>query len=176
MVKVRLRTHSRGPEDLDRFEKRFTELANAWTTTGASLELPLLQCTLPKLEQWYEAPATYVRGDRIWLMYSRCNTGPDYQLMLAYCDVKDDVMMAASWKHFSTEPVIVGNGRDCTGPGHNGWFSSPDGTETWLVYHGTAVGERGRSSRAMRIPFNSSGWPVIPKPPPITEKLREPSE
>ena len=50
-------------------------------------------------------------------------------------------------------------------------FSSPDGAEIWLVYHGTAVNEKGRSSRAMRIPFNvipfnvipskATGWPVI---------------
>ena len=63
-----------------------TKLANPWTTIGASLELPLLKCTEPELEQWHEAPATYVRHNRIWLMYSRCNTGPHYELMLAYCD------------------------------------------------------------------------------------------
>ena len=79
----------------------------------------------------------------------------------------DDVMQSSSWNHFSTEPVIVGNNGDCTGPGHNGWFSSPDGAETWLVYHGTSVAprEKGRSSRAMRLNFNSSGWPV---PPPFS--------
>jgi hypothetical protein len=144
-----------------------------WSTTSASLELPLMKC--PKqhpIEQWYEAPETWVHAGKVWLMYSRCTTGPDYELMLAFCDLEDDVMASASTRHFSTEPVIVG---DDAGPGHNGWFASPDGVENWLVYHGTAVNESGRSSRAMRTPFNSSGWPVISQPPPITHKLPQPS-
>lgn len=152
-----------------------TELDSPWTTTGPSLELPLLKCTRPGKEQWYEAPATWVRADMIWLMYSRCNTGPDYELMLAYCNAAEDVMNEACWHHFSEGPVIVGNGGDDRGPGHNGWFSSPDGTQTWIVYHGTAVNETGRSSRVMQIPFDESGWPHIPQPPPIKEYLTEPS-
>lgn len=152
-----------------------TELASPWATTGPSLELPCRKCPLAG-EQWYEAPATWVRGDKIWLMYSRCSTGPNYELMLAYCETSANVMDAASWKHISDEPVIVGNGGDTTGPGHSGWFRSPSGEETWIVYHATAVNESGRSSRAMRIPFNSSGWPAIPKTtPPVGEELLEPS-
>ena len=116
-----------------------------------------------------------MQAGKIWLMYSRCNTGPNYEMMLAYCDVHAVVMSSGSWRHFSNKPVIVGNGGDDTGPGHNGWFSSPDGTQTWIVYHGTAVNESGRSSRAMQIPFNSSGWPVISRPPPISQRLHEPS-
>ena len=154
------------------------ELHTPWNTTGPRLELPLLKCTKQGKEQWYEAPATWVRQGTIWLMYSRCNTGPDYELMLAYCRTTDDVMASSSWRHFSTEPVIVGNGDDCTGPGHSGWFSSPEGEETWIVYHGTSasLNETGRSSRALRIRFNESGWPQIPKhTPPISQPLPEPS-
>ena len=139
------------------------ELASPWQLVAgaAPLELPLRKCEKPGVEQWYEAPATWVQAGRVWLMYSRCNTGPDYELMLAYADVASDPLRADSWRHFSDRPVIVGNGGDDTGPGHSGWFASPDGAQTWLVYHGTAIGERGRSSRAMRLPFNSSGWPVF---------------
>ena len=68
----------------------------------------------------------------------------------------------------------TGNGGDDRGPGHNGWFSSPTGSETWIVYHGTAANESARSSRAMRIPFNGSGWPVVPRPPPLGARLAEP--
>merc|ERR1712203_696189 len=152
-----------------------TELDSPWTTTGPSLELPLLRCTRPQHEQWYEAPATWVREGTIWLMYSRCNTGPDYEMMLAYCKTYDDVMDTSSWHHFSQEPVIVDNGGDDTGPGHNGWFSSPDGSQTWIVYHGTAVNETGRSSRVMQIPFDGDGNPMISEPPSIDKALREPS-
>ena len=73
-----------------------TELASPWNTTGPSLALPLLKCTKPGKEQWYEAPATWVQAGKVWLMYSRCNTGPDYELMLAYCADTDDVMDSAS--------------------------------------------------------------------------------
>ena len=151
-----------------------TELQSPWATTGPSLELPLLKCPLAG-NQWYEAPATWVQAGKIWLMYSRCNTGPNYRMNLAYCDVRDDLMQAGSWRHFNGgKPVIVGNGGDDRGPGHNGWFSSPTGSETWIVYHGTAANESARSSRAMRIPFNGSGWPVVPRPPPLGARLAEP--
>ena len=91
------------------------------------------------------------------------------------CDVDDGVTQAGSWRHFNGgKPVIIGNGGDDRGPGHNGWFSSPTGSETWIVYHGTAANESARSSRAMRIPFNGSGWPVVPRPPPLGARLAEP--
>lgn len=151
-----------------------TELTKPWETIGPSLQLPCIKCPLPG-NQWYEAPATWVKGDKIWLMYSRCNTGPHYEIMLAYCDTNDDVMEVSSWHHFSDEPVVRGNGGDTTGPGHSGWFSSPSGGQTWIVYHGTAVGESGRSSRVMEIPFNSTGWPVFPPTlPPLGKELPEP--
>lgn len=150
------------------------ELQSPWKAIGKAIELPLLKCPLPQKEQWYEAPATWVRGDFIWLMYSRCNTGPDYEMMLAYCRVGDDVMNASSWRHFSNEPVIKGNGGDDTGPGHNGWFKSPDSTQDWIVYHGTAIGEKGRSSRAMQVVFNETGWPVFHTTPPLGLPLAEP--
>ena len=151
-----------------------TELQMPWATVGPSAQLPCIKCPLAG-NQWYEAPAAWVRGDKIWLMYSRCNTGPNYELMLAYCETSADVMDPSSWTHFSDQPVIVGNGGDTRGPGHNGWFSSPSEEETWIVYHGTAVNESGRSSRAMEIPFNSSGWPVIPKTTPaVGKELAEP--
>lgn len=39
---------------------------------------------------------------------------------------------AASW--IKSGPVFTSADGDY-GPGHNGWFLSPDGTETWIVYH-----------------------------------------
>ena len=169
--------HPSGKEDLLTKGERMwlTELANPWTTTGPSLQLPCIKCPLPG-NQWYEAPATWVRGGKIWPMYSRCNTGSNYELMLAYCSTTDDVMLPSSWRHYSDKPVITGNGGDTIGPGHNGWFGSPSGEETWIVYHGTAVNESARSSRAMEIPFNSTGWPEFPaETPPIGQELPEPS-
>lgn len=150
-----------------------TRLVTPWTVGGASVDLPLIKCPLQQ-NQWYEAPATWVVGNTIWLMYSRCNTGPNYELMLAYCNTTDDVLNASSWHMFKQDPVIVGNGGDDTGPGHNGWFYSPDRAETWIVYHGT-VGEQGRSSRAMRVRFDSAGQPSFDVPPPIGQQIPEPS-
>ena len=93
-------------------------------TPGASLELAVIKCPLPTQvgDQWYEAPATRAQAGQIWLMFSRCNTGPNYQLMLAYCDVDADVINGAPWKDYSTDPVITGNGGDDTGPGLNCWY------------------------------------------------------
>ena len=152
------------------------KLASPWKvdTTVTPVDLPLLKCPRPG-NQWYEAPATLVREGTVWLMYSRCNTGPNYEVMLASCALKDGILNASAWKMASARPVIVGNGGDDTGPGHSGWFASPDGKETWVVYHGSAVGERGRSSRAMRVTFDTQGVPTFAQPPPVGQQCLEPS-
>ena len=53
------------------------------------------------------------------------------------------------------------------GPGHCSFFESPDGTETWIAYHGMATPDAGVDARFMyiqKIDFDENGVPVLDQP------------
>ncbi|MEO2279752.1 family 43 glycosylhydrolase [Pseudoalteromonas pernae] len=103
---------------------------------------------------------------RTFMTYSAsfCNT-PDYKLGLLEL-VGDDPMNIDHWKKFD-EPVFSRTD-EVFGPGHNGFFTSPDGSEDWLVYHGNDSVEHGcsatRSLRAQKFDWNDDGTPNFGKP------------
>jgi GH43 family beta-xylosidase len=48
------------------------------------------------------------------------------------------------------------------GTGHNGFTTSPDGRENWLLYHAKATADgkcEGRSARAQRFGWRADGSP-----------------
>ncbi|WP_102798885.1 family 43 glycosylhydrolase [Bowmanella denitrificans] len=106
------------------------------------------------------------RHGRTFMTYSAsfCNT-PDYKLGLMEL-VGDDPLNRQHWKKYP-EPVFS---RTDTvfGPGHNGFFRSPDGSEEWLVYHGNDSVEHGcsatRSLRAQKFTWNEDGTPNFGTP------------
>lgn len=103
---------------------------------------------------------------RTFMTYSAsfCDT-PDYKLGLLEL-IGDDPMVAANW-HKSETPVFERTD-SVFAPGHNGFFTSPDGTEDWLVYHANALETQGcgatRSLRAQKFSWNEKGRPVFGKP------------
>ncbi|WP_111640944.1 family 43 glycosylhydrolase [Marinimicrobium alkaliphilum] len=113
-----------------------------------------------------EAAQILQRDGRTFMIYSAsyCNT-PDYKLGMMEL-VGDDPLLAESWKKFP-EPVFE-RGNGVYGPGHNGFFPSPDGTEDWLIYHGNSSVEHGcsatRSLRAQRFTWNDDGTPDFGEP------------
>ena len=53
------------------------------------------------------------------------------------------------------------------GVGHCSFFTSPDGSETWIAYHGMATpdaGVEGRYAYIQRIEFGEDGAPVLGEP------------
>ena len=52
------------------------------------------------------------------------------------------------------------------GPGHNSFFTSPDGTEDWIVYHAKAYEKPGweRVIRAQPFTWNADGSPHFGSP------------
>jgi GH43 family beta-xylosidase len=94
--------------------------------------------------------------------------------------VGGDVMEPRSWKKSPT-PVFsryTGAEGAVYGPGHNGFFKSPDGREDWMIYHGKEASEytyRGRSARAQRFRWRTDGTPDFGRPIPRDIPLRVPS-
>lgn len=115
-----------------------------------------------------EGPQPLYHDGRTFLTFSasHCAT-PDYALgLLTYTG--GDPLNPASWQK-STGPVFAKSpDNGVYGPGHNGIFTSPDGTETWLVYHATdnPAGHCGseRSTRIQKIDWHADGTPDFGTP------------
>jgi len=75
----------------------------------------------------------------------------------------DDPLDPGAWtKH--PEPVFkCSEENGVCGPGHNGFFKSPDGTEDWIVYHANDspedVCDNRRMTRAQPFTWNEDGTP-----------------
>ena len=106
---------------------------------------------------------------------SSCNT-QFYKLGLLTL-TGTDPLDPVSWTK-SPDPVFE-SANGVFGPGHNGFFQSPDGTEDWLVYHGNNLSSEGcgdsRYTRAQRITYDTNDEPVFGEPASVDTVLDVPS-
>ncbi|WP_107100916.1 family 43 glycosylhydrolase [Streptomyces graminilatus] len=126
-----------------------------------------------------EGPEPLQRDGRTFLVYSAsaCDT-PDYQLGQLELTGTDPLNPAA----WTKKPSPVFHRDDAAGvyaPGHNGFFTSPDGTENWIVYHAndSANGTcgNGRTTRAQKFTWNADGTPNLGTPLAVGTTLPGPS-
>lgn len=65
------------------------------------------------------------------------------------------------------------------GPGHNGFFKSPDSTEDWIIYHARNLPNNGstnyRNPRIQKVTWNDGGTPNFGEPVKIGEEIKMPS-
>ncbi|MET8153199.1 glycoside hydrolase family 43 protein [Actinoplanes sp. NPDC049668] len=139
-------------------------LSNPWTVSGNAVSLNAAgHC--PEVR---EGPAFLYRSGRTWMTYSVCDTGkPDYGLWMMSVASGADPLNRASWQQHNGALFSRQDARGVYGPGHHGFFTSPDGTETWIVYHAktTSVFTYGnRTTRVQRIGFNADGSPSLGQP------------
>jgi GH43 family beta-xylosidase len=161
-------------------------LANPWTITGprTMLSTPVYSWelhsgTVPVKVN--ESPEPLVHGGRVFMTYSAsgCWT-PDYALGLLSASVGANLTDASSWRK-SAQPVFKSNpAADIYGPASNGFFTSPDGRQTWMVFHAVndSNGNCGleRDVYAQQITWSASGFPQFGgEPVPMTTPLRVPS-
>lgn len=153
-------------------------MSNPWTIQGDPTVI-----TRPRLD-WErvgtyvnEGPEAIIHNGHVFITYSAssCDT-PDYKLGLLELTGNDPLDPNAWTK--SQQPVFS-QANGVYGPGHNGFFKSPDGTEDWLAYHGNAHATDGcSSSRALRAqPFSwgSDGRPVFGQPVASGQPISVPS-
>lgn len=155
---------------------RIARMANPWTLEGRSVQL---EASGFGCDEVREGPVVLRRNGRLFMTYSACDTGkPDYKLGMLIADEKADVMNPASWKQHP-EPIFERNdAAGVFGPGHHGFFQSPDGAEDWIVYHGKTTSNytyAGRTTRVQKFRWNADGTPNFGKPLPLDSALTEPS-
>ncbi|TDC42647.1 RICIN domain-containing protein [Micromonospora sp. KC213] len=154
------------------------QMSNPWTITGSKVLIsrPSLSWEIQG-GRTEEGPVALQRNGKTYIVYSAssCNT-PDYKLgMLTLTG--SNPLSPASWTK-SPNPVFqAANG--VYGPGHNGFFTSPDGTENWIVYHGNASSTDGcgstRSTRAQKFTWNADDTPNFGSPVSTSTNLAVPS-
>ena len=160
---------------------RIAPLSNPWTVAGESSLIAQPDYDWERMRYPInEGPVLLRRGRRLFLIYSASDTGtPDYALgMLSYTG--GDLTDSRSWKKSPTPVFSRYSGVDGNvyGPGHNGFFKSPDGTEDWIIYHGKETDEytyRGRSTRAQIFNWRVDGTPDFGRPIPRGVPIRAPS-
>lgn len=142
------------------------KMVNPWTIAGEKVLISKPDYEWEKSGMKVnEGPEVLKRNGRTFMIYSAsfCNT-PDYKLGLI--ELTGDPLKPESWKK-SPEPVFS-KANGVYGPGHNGFFKSPDGTEDWLIYHGNASEKEGcsstRSLRAQKFTWNADDTPNFGEP------------
>lgn len=117
-----------------------------------------------------EGPVFIEKDGKLCLIYSASGCWSEY-----YClglieftgeDFKEDeIMQEENWKKHDTSVFSAAN--KVWGVGHCSFFESPDGSETWMAYHGMSnpnAGESGRFAYAQRISFDENNLPIFGEP------------
>lgn len=119
----------------------------------------------------------------IFLTYSASFCGTDnYSLGMLSLKAGGDPLKPSDWSK-STSPVFSTNSSGGEfGPGHNGFFLSPDGTENWIIYHANSLPHpngdgcgNSRSPRMQKYTWNADGSPNFGTPVAINTAVKKPS-
>jgi GH43 family beta-xylosidase len=119
-------------------------------------------------ESWInEGPSTIQRDGKICVVYSANESWTArYCLGLLYIDSKADLLDRANWTK-KPEPILVADaGVGVYGPGHNSFFTGPDGAD-WIAYHVKTSPENGWEDRMAWVQpllWDSEGLPYVGKP------------
>jgi GH43 family beta-xylosidase len=157
-----------------------SEMSDPWTLTGPRVMISSPQYLWERNGEVNEAPTALQNSSKLFLFYSAsgCWTD-DYAVGMLSMDISNDPLDPSSWTK-SPNPVFVSNSSaSAYGPGHNAFFSSPDGTEIWNTYHATTVSagacDYSRTTRAQMIRWNADGTPNLGQPVLAGEEFDAPS-
>lgn len=127
-----------------------------------------------------EGPEVLYRNGKTFVVYSGSGASTSNYCLGLLTNTDGNLLNAASW---SKSPVPVfsqysGPDGNVYTPGHNGFFTTPDGKEDWIVYHGkddTDGTMGGRSTRMQRFFWNADDTPFFGHPIPAGVRLAVPS-
>ena len=126
-----------------------------------------------------EGPEVLEHDGRIFLTYSASGCWTNYyELGLLSARADADLLDARSWTK-SDQPVFRQDpAAHAYGTGHNGFFTSPDGKENWIIYHANPEINQGcgdlRSPRAQPFTWRPDGTPDFGKPVPLGQPIAAP--
>lgn len=126
-----------------------------------------------------EGPTVLQHGGKTYIVFSVYGcASPDYALAMLTL-TGSNVMDPAAWTKSSSTIFSRSDANSVYGPGHNSFFTSPDGTEVWNVYHAVTSSagscDDDRSARIQRVDFRADGTPDLGVPAATWQTLSLPS-
>ena len=115
---------------------------------------------------------------KVFIVYSGSGFWVD-SYCLGLLTLKDggDPMNPLDWAKTAT-PVFT-QAAGAYGPGHNGFFKSPDGKEDWIIYHARSLPGGGdtnyRNIRIQKFTWNANGTPNFGRPVALGSELEKPA-
>lgn len=148
------------------------EMANPWTLTGKEtiIARPDLDWERRGGRQILEGPEFLAgpKGD-LFLTYSASACwSDDYAIGLLSAPAGSDPLDPGAWTKAARPVIAKAPGQNVYAPGHNGFFTSANGRETWIVYHANPGPDLKctprRSPRIQRVSWSTSGTPIFARP------------
>jgi GH43 family beta-xylosidase len=112
-----------------------------------------------------EGPQPLISPDnKVFLVYSAsyCATD-DYSLGLLSLKAGGNPLLKADWSKSGSPVFTRQDANNAFGPGHNSFFKSLDGKESWIIYHANSAAGQGcadrRSIRMQKFSYKADGSP-----------------
>ncbi|HEV2352669.1 MAG TPA: glycoside hydrolase family 43 protein [Puia sp.] len=116
---------------------------------------------------------------QLFLTYSASGCWTDsYCLGLLSLRAGGDPLQPADWTKSSKPVFATAQAQQAYAPGHNGYFVSRDGKESWLIYHANSAPQLGcanaRSPRMQPFTWSNGGTPIFGIPVRIDSSMVKP--
>lgn len=167
--------HLKNPWTIDSPRTLLSYPEYPWEHVGDLLNRP----SMPHIEV-NEGPEILIHGQDVFLVYSASACWTDYyELGVLEAKAGSEILDSSSWKKFNHPFFRQNPAAGVFGPGHNGFFKSPDGKQDWIIYHANPGPREGcgdhRSPRAQPFTWNPDGTPDFGQPLATDTPIAKPS-
>jgi GH43 family beta-xylosidase len=127
-----------------------------------------------------EGPQILKHGNKLFLVYSSSGCWTDYYALgMLTSTINGDLLDPKAWTKSETPVFKQSPQNSVYAPGHNSFFTSPDGKQDWILYHANSEPGQGcgnkRSPRAQQFTWQKDGSPYFGEPVKIGVELIVPS-
>ena len=165
------------PDQFFRYQQLYiAEMDTPWSIIGPTTVISAATYPWELTGPINEGPEVLQKGGKIHVIFSanQCTTD-EYKLGRLTVANDADLLDPMTWA-FAKHPLPVFDKsieNSIYAPGHNGFFTSPDGTENWIVFHAHTVplgpvtggGCNGiRTAHAQRFTYDANDNPVFGEP------------
>jgi GH43 family beta-xylosidase len=128
-----------------------------------------------------EGPQALINNDKLFIVFSASGCWTDfYALGILTFEGKNNLLDSTAWKKHPVPVFKQSKENGVYAPGHNSFFTSPNGKEQWILYHANDLPGQGcgkfRSPRAQQFFWNNNGFPLFGEPVKTNTALAIPSE
>ena len=154
-------------------------LENPWTVAGPRVRISrpthawelhgdLHNAGNPPHVSVNEGPQFLAHGDRMFIVFSASGCWTDFYSLGLLSLSGSNLLDSTAWTK-APEPVFKEDtAQGVYAPGHNSFFTSPDGRKYWILYHANSEPDQGcgghRSPRAQPFTWKADGTPDFGRP------------